>query len=113
MAAIWRLGPSKVEDVRRALPGRQRPAYTTVQTIMNRLAKRDLLGRKQVGNAFVYEAKYDEAALLSRSIDNRLATATPEARRAAVLSIIDNLDPEDLSEVARLAAKVRRGRKRT
>lgn len=112
MAAIWKLGASKVEDVRRALPGRHTPAYTTVQTVMNRLAERGLLRRKRVANAFVYEAPYDEADLLTRSIGNRLAVATPEARRAAVLSIIDNLDSEELGEVARIAAKVRKGRKR-
>lgn len=40
MRVLWRLGrPGSVEDVRSSLPQRQRGAYTTVQTVLNRLAE--------------------------------------------------------------------------
>lgn len=47
MAALWRLGSGTVDQVRDALPARYRSAYTTVQTVLNRLAERGLLDRER------------------------------------------------------------------
>ncbi len=111
MAGVWRLGEAKVEDVREQLAG-SRSAYNTVQTVMNRLVDRGLLSRKLRGNAYVYEAKYDEATYLSQLIGDRLAGASPDARRAALVSLVDRLEPGEREEVARYARRVARSRRR-
>ena len=110
MTAVWKLGEAKVEDVRALRPARSRLAYTTVQTVMNRLAERGLLTRERSGNAFVYRAKYLEADYLAERIGQRLAEASPDARRQALVSLIEDLEPGELDEVARLAAGIRRQR---
>jgi len=53
MTALWRLESGTVEQVRSGLPARYRGAYTTVQTVLNRLAERGLLVRSKRGNAIV------------------------------------------------------------
>jgi predicted transcriptional regulator len=108
MAAVWRLGEVKVEDVRASQPRRRRSAYTTVQTVMNRLVDRGLLERQRRGNAFVYRARYDEAEYLSRAITSQLAGASPSARRAALVNLVGDLAPGDLAEIARYANRIRR-----
>ena len=110
MTAVWKLGDAKVEDVRALRPARSRLAYTTVQTVMNRLAERGLLARERSGNAFVYRAKYQEADYLAERIGQRLAEASPHARRQALVSLIEDLAPGELDEVARLAARIKRQR---
>ena len=110
MTAVWKLGEAKVEDVRALRPARTRLAYTTVQTVMNRLAERGLLTRERSGNAFVYRAKYQEADYLAERIGQRLAEASPDARRQALVSLIEDLEPGELDEVARLSTRIKRQR---
>ena len=110
MTAIWKLGEAKVEDVRALRPARSRLAYTTVQTVMNRLVESGLLTRERSGNAFVYRAKYKEADYLAERIGKRLAAASPDARRQALVSLIEDLAPGELDAVARLTARIKRQR---
>jgi predicted transcriptional regulator len=112
MATVWRLGEAKVEDVREAQPAKRRSAYTTLQTVMNRLVERGLLTRERQGNAFVYRPKYEEAEYLAQTIGERLADASPDARRAALVNLVGQLEESDLDEVARFANRIRRARKR-
>lgn len=110
MDALWRLGSGTVEQVRAALPRRYRGAYTTVQTVLNRLAERGLLSREKSGPAIVYRPRLSEAQYLSRSIEHTLAGATPIARQTALAELIGGLDERELSEVRRLAEEVAKRR---
>jgi predicted transcriptional regulator len=112
MAAVWKLGEAKVDDVRDRQPASRRSAYTTLQTVMNRLVERGLLVRERRGNAFVYRPCYEEAEYLTQTIGERLAGASPEARRAALVGLVGTLDADDLDEVARYANRIRRARKK-
>ena len=111
MAVVWKLEQATVEEVRTQQPARRRSAYTTLQTVMNRLVDKGLLKRQRRGRAFVYSARYDESEYLALSIRERLSDASPQARRDALVSLVDGLQGEDLDELARLAARVRRARK--
>ena len=106
MAALWRLGAGTVEQVRSEIPPRYRGAYTTVQTVLNRLAERGLLSRHKVGNAIEYRPKGSEADYLSRSIASTLSGASVGARQVALARLIAELDKEELSELQRLAGEV-------
>ena len=110
MAALWRLGSGTVEQVRQALPSRYRGAYTTVQTVLNRLAERGLLERERDGRNIVYQPRFTEAEYLSRSIEHTLAGASSEARQAALARLIGGLRKDELGEVQKLARKAGRTR---
>lgn len=112
MRIVWQLGEATVEDVRGAQPRRSRCAYNTIQTVLNRLHDRDLLTRERRGKAFVYKAAYPESELIARAIGDRLASASRDARREAVLHLVEGLDADELDDVARLANRIRRERKR-
>lgn len=112
MAALWRLEAGTVEEVRGALPPRYRGAYTTVQTVLNRLAERGMLTRHKHGNAFEYRPRMSEAQYLSSTIRRTLATASSDARQAALAELIGHLDGDELSELQRLAGTIHRNRKR-
>lgn len=110
MAAVWKLGEATVDDVRGQQSGRRRSAYSTVQTVMNRLVERGLLTRERRGKAFVYTARWDEAEYLARAIGDRLAEASPDARQAALVALVGRLEPDDVEELARQADRIRRRR---
>jgi predicted transcriptional regulator len=111
MAALWKLGEAKVEDVRNLQPRSRRSAYTTLQTVMNRLVEHGLLIRERRGNAFYYRAKYDEADYVARTISERLASASPDARREALIHLVGDLEPSELNELTRYAGQIKRKRK--
>lgn len=111
MAAVWQLGEARVDDVRAQRPPRKRLAYTTIQTVMNRLVERGLLERERIGNAYVYRPLYAEAEYIATRIRERLSGASPDTRREALASLIDGLKPEEVDEVARLATRIRRSRR--
>lgn len=113
MDAVWRLGEATVEDVRAAQPSDRRSAYTTIQTVLNRLAERGLLSRTLVGRAFVYRPRLEESEYLARSIGARLAGASPDVRRAALVNLVDDLDPGEVDELARRANQIRRKREKS
>jgi predicted transcriptional regulator len=112
MRAMWRLDEATVDDVRATLPRSRRAAYTTIQTVMNRLLDRGLLDRKRRGKAFVYRARYPESELVARAMRERLKGASADARTPALLSLIEGLKEEELGELATYANKVRRERKK-
>lgn len=110
MAALWRLGRGTVEAVRADLPAADRGAYTTVQTVLNRLAERGLLLRSKEGRSLVYEPVLSEAEYLSRSMEHTLSGATPSARQTALASLLGTMPSQELDEVRRLARRVGRER---
>ncbi len=65
MDAVWRAArPVAVREVVDALnESRSEPlAYTTVMTVMSRLAEKSVLSRRKVGRGYVYEANAPDAA---------------------------------------------------
>jgi predicted transcriptional regulator len=112
MSTMWRLGSGTVEQVRTALPLRYRGTYNTIQTVLNRLAKRGLLSRHKIGAAFEYRPVYSEAEYVSRSISQTLAGASMDARQAALARLIGGLDKHELADLQQLANEMGEKRRR-
>jgi predicted transcriptional regulator len=67
LKALWSLGEGNVKDVRKAIAANRNLAYTTVMTVLDRLARKGGVARRKVGRSFVY------APVLSRDNLRRLA----------------------------------------
>jgi predicted transcriptional regulator len=67
LKALWSLGEGNVKDVRRAITVNRNLAYTTVMTVLDRLARKGGVARRKVGRSFVY------APVLRRENLRRLA----------------------------------------
>ena len=115
MRVIWaNQEPLGVEEVRKGLPAGRRGAYTTVQTVLNRLAERGLLRREKVGIAIRYSATVSEAEYVTGSLSRSLDGASKQARQAALASLVGGLGRGELREIRALAREVdkKRGRGR-
>jgi len=107
MSVMWRLETATVEQVRGALPPRYRGAYTTIQTVLNRLAERGLLTRQRNRNVIEYRPAISEADHVSLSIARRLDAASSDARQTALARLIGELSDSELSALRRLARRAR------
>jgi predicted transcriptional regulator len=74
MDAVWKHGPSSVREIQEAFPEKDRPAYTTVQTMVYRLeAKKAVRRVKKIGNAHIFEAAISRAVAQRRLVDELLS----------------------------------------
>src|SRR5262245_27713328 len=74
MDALWTEGLSSVREIQEALPETDRPAYTTVQTMVYCLeAKKAVRRVKKVGNALIFEAQISRESAQRRLIDDLLS----------------------------------------
>jgi BlaI family transcriptional regulator, penicillinase repressor len=74
MGALWTLGAASVREIQELLPEKDRPAYTTVQTIVARLeAKKAVRRSRKIGNAQIYEAVVTRGAAQRTMVDELLA----------------------------------------
>lgn len=65
----WELGTSSVREILESLPGDERVAYTTVQTLVHRLEQKGAVRRvKKIGNAQLFEATIDRSAFRSNLV---------------------------------------------
>jgi BlaI family transcriptional regulator, penicillinase repressor len=53
--ALWEIGEGNVEDVRRVVAQSRALAYTTVLTLLDRLARRGAVSRRKEGRGFRYQ----------------------------------------------------------
>ena len=67
LKALWGLGEGNVKNVRDTLASSRNLAYTTVMTVLDRLARKGAVSRRKAGRSFVY------APVLSRDALRRLA----------------------------------------
>jgi predicted transcriptional regulator len=74
MQTLWSKGPCSIRELLEAFPERERLAYTTVQTVVNRLeGKRAIRRVNKVSNAHVFEAVISQASAQTRMIDEMVA----------------------------------------
>ena len=55
MNTLWPLGEATVRQIRQALVRTRPRAYTTIMTIMDRLAHKGVVTRRKVGRAYLYQ----------------------------------------------------------
>ena len=74
MDALWNQGASSIREIQEAFPEPDRPAYTTVQTMVYRLeGKRAIRRVKKIGNAHIFEAAITRRATQRRLIDELMS----------------------------------------
>jgi BlaI family transcriptional regulator, penicillinase repressor len=74
MNTLWPLGEATVREIRDGLASRRARAYTTIMTIMDRLARKGVVERRKTGRAYVYtprlSAEEARAQALTQVIEN-------------------------------------------
>jgi predicted transcriptional regulator len=108
MEVMWSRSDRSVRDVMVELNERReadrRLAYTTVMTVMARLAEKGLLSRRRVGKAHEYEAADTREGYLARAsqeLARRMVEDFGEAAVSGFLNVLEDVAPERLTRLRR------------
>ncbi|WP_232547356.1 BlaI/MecI/CopY family transcriptional regulator [Propioniciclava soli] len=83
MDALWRRSaPTSVRDVHAELAAQREIAYTTVMTVLDRLAKKGIVVRQLDGRAWFYEPAHSRVELHARAIEDILGDLPLDVRHA-------------------------------
>lgn len=72
MNTLWPLGEATVREIRDHLAERRARAYTTIMTIMDRLARKGIVERRKAGRKYVYRAKWSIEEARAHAIEQVL-----------------------------------------
>ena len=103
---LWRLEEASVREVMDALSERKRPAYTTVQTILQRLEQKGAVRRtRKIGNAHIFEPLVARDLARHRLLDTILSffggRAQPMMQQLAEAGKLTLDDVKDLEKAIR------------
>ncbi|GAA4425992.1 BlaI/MecI/CopY family transcriptional regulator [Georgenia halophila] len=112
MAYLWDAdGPCTVREVHEALTEGRRLAYTTVMTVMDRLAKKGVVNQEREGRAYRYSpAQTREQAVADLMLDALGATPDPSARAAALQHFVGRVGPGEAEAIREALADPDRAR---
>jgi len=68
MNTLWPMGEASVRQIRDQLAGRLPRAYTTIMTIMDRLARKGVVERRKSGRNYVYRANLSAAEARAQAL---------------------------------------------
>lgn len=106
MRVIWERGEQTVRDVWQALQPERRLAYTTVMTVMSRLATKGLLDTRKQGPAYRYRATMTEEqlrAVRAQSAVQQVLARFGDLALAEFIRELDDVDPQRLAQLRALA----------
>ena len=110
MRLVWQQGEATVASITASLGAERNrsPAYTTVMTVMGRLAGRGLLTRTRRGKRYIYSATEGEDVLIERlgrdAVDAVIDRYGAAAYRQFAMRLVA-MDPELRSQLEVLASE--------
>lgn len=108
MIVLWGSpDPVSVRAVHDVLVRDRELAYTTVMTVLDRLAMKGVVSREQAGRAWLYRPVQTQAAMVADEMESLLRESGGEAMRV-VGEFMSRLGPE-LADHARLCLGMRPG----
>lgn len=118
LQVLWDLGQATVRDLLDRLPGADR-AYTTVQTLLNRLESKGCVTTRKDGRALVYTPAVEREELLTAELADVASRVTGGRASPLVLNLVErgNLTPDDIAQLRALLDRIetepdRRAKKR-
>jgi predicted transcriptional regulator len=103
MECVWDLGSASVKDIHRCLLERREIAYTTVMTVMSRLAAKGYLVSKPRGRAYVYEPAAGREAFCAGVVQDFMAGMLADADRLVLANFVDSVAADDTQRLDLLA----------
>ncbi|MBM6403380.1 BlaI/MecI/CopY family transcriptional regulator [Phycicoccus sp. CSK15P-2] len=109
MERLWDAGSTDgatVREVHEALERDRDIAYTTVMTVLDRLAKKELVTREREGRAWRYFPADSREALTARTMRRTLDDMAVTDRRSALLHFLDGASTDEIADLKAALAEV-------
>ncbi len=99
--AVVKLGEASVSQVLAEIP--DPPTSTSIRTMLQLLAKKDVLQFRDDGKRYLYRIKADHEKVRTAAVRNLLSTFFPGNASVAVATILDligdRLDPKEIDDI--------------
>jgi predicted transcriptional regulator len=104
MSVVWGIGSASVKDVFEELYPEKRLAYTTIMTVMSRLANKGVLKQDRSGTAYLYTpnvSKEDMAKAMINQVVDKVLSGNPYP---ALLLMLERCDfgPSEIESIRQL-----------
>ena len=109
MQVLWETGPCTVSEVQPKLKGQL--AYTTVQTMLNVLLRKNKVKRVQEGRAFRYRSTVSRERANGSALHDMVKRMFGGSSEALLMAMVDarQISAEELERVAKRLAAAERG----
>ena len=97
-----------VRDLHQALESDRRLAYTTVMTVLDRLARKDLVVQERDGRAYRYRARASRAAMTAALMHDTLEDFAHDDRRTALVAFVDVASADEIEALRQALDAARR-----
>lgn len=113
MELVWSRFPGEftVREVLAALERERDIAYTTVMTVVDRLAKKSLLAQEKAGKTYVYRALVGREAFMNSVVEQLVHGLPADYRQSAISALLESAGESDPAELDRLQALIDARRK--
>ena len=101
---VWELGTASVADVLEIIRKRRKVAYTTVMTVMRKLADKGYLDFKEEGRTYLYSPGIPAEQVRGRLLSDVVSSVFGGSRVAAVRTLVESesLSIEQIDELRAL-----------
>ena len=114
MEHLWEVAESSgadfagatVREVHERFEGERTIAYTTVMTVLDRLAKKDLVTRERDGRAWRYLPAASREALTAQTMRRTMVDMEVTDRRTALLHFLDGATNDEIEDLKAALAEV-------
>jgi BlaI family penicillinase repressor len=107
MNTLWPMGEGTVREIRDGLSARRARAYTTIMTIMDRLARKGVVERRKAGRAYVYRPNLTAQEARAQALGQVVENFFGGSKEALVAQLNGQLPPARLDPVYAAPPKAR------
>ena len=107
---VWALGSASVSDVHARVLRTREVAYTTVMTVLKKLASKGYLSYAKDGNAYIYSAAQAPEAVRRDLLQGLMEKAFQGSPGALVQTLVgdESLSPDELAAIRRIVDAIQR-----
>lgn len=98
MNTLWPLREATVREIRDRLAERRARAYTTIMTIMDRLARKGVVERRKTGRKYVYRARLSAEEARAHALEQVLQNFFGGSKESMIAQLSGNGHSGDISE---------------
>jgi len=110
MDRLWSVDDwATVREVHDALAADRDLAYTTVMTVLDRLARKDLVARERDGRAYRYRARASRGEMTAELLRETLDDFAEHDRRSALVAFVGDAPADDLAALREALAELGEG----
>ncbi|MDN5893729.1 MAG: BlaI/MecI/CopY family transcriptional regulator [Nocardioides sp.] len=95
-----------VREVHGELAAQRDIAYTTVMTVMDRLAKKALVEQEKDGRAYRYRARASRGAMTAELMRDTLSDFGSGSRESALVAFVEEASSEDIAALKQALAEL-------